>query len=333
MPILAHYLGGIMKRIKIILLVLIGFLAIEGMAQNPKQSKKRKVKARKSAKKEGQVENGGHIKKWYSEDKDKDGVPNGRDKCPYTPEGSPVDPFGCPIDSDFDGIYDTGDACPTVKGPRANKGCPWGDRDNDGFKDNEDKCPDTPGILKFKGCPDTDGDGIPDDKDKCIDVKGPRANNGCPFEAHDSDKDGINDQEDKCPLKPGPVSNQGCPELAPEEKAKIKAAFENLLFESGKDIIVESSYPSLNGLANVLSAHEELNLSLEGHTDNVGDDDANMQLSKDRANAVKEYLKDAGISSKRITAEGFGETKPVDTNDTPNGRKHNRRVEMKIKYD
>ena len=77
----------------------------------------------------------------------------------------------------------------------------------------------------------------------------------------------------------------------------------------------------------------QLKLSLEGHTDNVGDDDANLQLSKDRAASVKQYLKDAGISSSRITSEGYGETKPVDSNDTADGRKHNRRVEMNIKYD
>ena len=322
-----------MNRVKILVFLLVSFIALEGFAQNPKQSKKRKKFAKKSAKKVGTVENGGHISAWYGKDQDGDGVANGRDKCPHTPPGEAVTPFGCPPDSDFDGIYDSEDDCPNEKGPKANKGCPWGDRDNDGIMDNVDKCPDTPGIQRFRGCPDTDGDGIPDNEDRCPTKKGPRGNKGCPYEMHDSDGDGLKDNEDNCPLTPGPVENKGCPELKPEEKAKIKAAFDNLLFETGKSIIKESSYISLNGLVNVMSAHEELKLSLEGHTDNVGDDDANMQLSKDRAQAVKQYLMDGGIKGSRITAEGFGETRPVDTNDTPEGRKHNRRVEMNIKYD
>lgn len=322
-----------MKVLRTIFLLCICLVALDGLAQNPKQSKKRKAKAKKSAKKVGTVEGKGHISSWYTQDDDKDGVANGRDKCLHTPEGEEVTPFGCPLDTDFDGIYDYEDQCPTEKGPRANNGCPWGDRDNDGIMDNEDKCPDVPGILKFNGCPDTDGDGLPDDEDKCPTVRGPRNNKGCPYAEHDSDGDGLKDSEDKCPLTPGPISNQGCPELKEEEKQKIKAAFDNLLFESGKDIIKESSYPSLNGLANVMSAHEELKLSLEGHTDNVGDDDANMQLSKDRSASVKRYLIQAGIKGSRITTEGYGETRPVDSNDTPDGRKHNRRVEMNIKYD
>lgn len=322
-----------MNKVRIILFVLLGFLAIESMAQNPKQSKKRKKSAKASAKQVGTQEGKGHVMSWYMQDIDKDGVANGRDKCPHTPEGTEVTPFGCPLDTDFDGIYDYEDECPTEKGPRANKGCPWGDRDGDGIMDNVDKCPDLAGIVRFKGCPDTDGDGLPDNEDKCPKIKGPRENRGCPFEALDSDGDGLNDNEDNCPLTPGPISNKGCPELPPEEKALIKAAFDNLLFETGSAVIKESSYTSLNGLANVMSSHEELKLSLEGHTDNVGDDEANMQLSKDRAAAVKEYLVRAGIKSKRITSEGFGETKPVDSNDTADGRKHNRRVEMNIKYD
>lgn len=322
-----------MRKIKIILFLIIGFLAIEGMAQNPNQSKKRKKKAKKSAKQVGTQEGKGHVMSWYMQDKDGDGVANGRDKCPFTPAGQEVTPFGCPPDSDFDGVYDYEDDCPTVKGPKDNKGCPWGDRDEDGIFDHLDKCPDDFGLQKFQGCPDTDGDGLPDNEDKCPKVKGPRSNYGCPFEALDSDGDGLNDQEDNCPLTPGPISNKGCPELPPEEKAKIKAAFDNLLFETGSSVIKESSYQSLNGLASVMSNHEELKLSLEGHTDNVGDDAANMQLSKDRAAAVKEYLQKAGIKSNRITSEGFGETKPVDSNDTAGGRTRNRRVEMNINYD
>ena len=69
-----------MKKLRIILFVLVGLFAFDAMAQNPKQSKKRKVKAKKSSKKEGEVTNGGHLSAWFTADKDADGIPNGRDK-------------------------------------------------------------------------------------------------------------------------------------------------------------------------------------------------------------------------------------------------------------
>ncbi len=81
---------------------------------------------------------------YYAFDEDGDGIPNGRDKCPSTPKGEKVTPFGCPFDVDFDGIYDYEDKCVNEPGPKENFGCPWGDKDNDGVRDNIDKCPDTP---------------------------------------------------------------------------------------------------------------------------------------------------------------------------------------------
>ncbi|HEY8401543.1 MAG TPA: OmpA family protein, partial [Cytophagaceae bacterium] len=142
--------------------------------------------------------------------------------------------------------------------------------------------------------------------------------------------DGVSDYEDLCPKTPGVKHNKGCPEIKPEEQAALKKAFENLLFESGKDVIVSSSFSSLDELAKVLRNNPKYKLHLEGHTDNVGDDQANMDLSKRRAMAVKNYLTSKGVSATRITTDGFGETKPIDTNDTEEGRHRNRRVEMNI---
>jgi outer membrane protein OmpA-like peptidoglycan-associated protein len=214
-------------------------------------------------------------------------------------------------------------------------GCPALDTDGDGILDKDDKCPHVKGEPRFGGCPDTDGDGIADEFDKCPDVKGARAYQGCPqvVEANaDSDNDGIPDFKDACPDEPGVPENKGCPEMSEEDKAAILAAFENLLFESGKDVIQTSSHESLKELAAVLVKNAGANLRLEGHTDNVGDDDANLDLSDRRTKAVKLFLVNQGVKRSRISATGFGETRPVTTNDTADGRKQNRRVEMKIDY-
>lgn len=306
----------------------IGFV----FAQNPNRTKQRKVKAKKSAKMVGKVEAPRKDPSWYKKDPDGDGVPVNRDKCPHTPKGVKVTPFGCPEDRDFDGIYDYEDNCPDVKGPRANQGCPWGDKDKDGILDKDDRCPDVFGLSKFRGCPDTDKDGLPDDEDKCPTQPGPRVNKGCPYEVGDSDNDGLADNVDKCPLTPGPIANKGCPELKPEEKKALLEAFKNLLFESDKDVIMSSSFSSLDKLAQVMVNNPTTQLSLVGHTDSQGDDQHNMDLSEARSKSVKRYLTGKGVGGGRITTEWFGETKPVDSNDTAEGRKHNRRVEMEISY-
>lgn len=301
----------------------------DSLAQNPRQTKKHKKAAKKLQSKKMDP----YEIHWRDKDSDGDGVPNGRDKCPNTPKGEAVTPFGCPIDTDFDGVYDYEDECVDVPGPRENRGCPWGDRDGDGITDNKDDCPDVPGLARFRGCPDTDGDGIPDKDDHCPNERGVAKYHGCPPPFVDTDGDGISDYEDLCPRTPGVKSNKGCPEIKPEEKEALQQAFKNLLFESGSDVIVSSSFESLNKLASVMVNNPRSKLHLEGHTDSVGDDNANMDLSKRRAESVKRYLMTKGVSGNRVTTDGFGETKPVDTNDTEAGRHRNRRVEMNIIYE
>lgn len=274
-----------------------------------------------------------YVSPYYKDDDDKDGVPNGRDKCPSTPQGEKVTPFGCPYDLDFDGLYDYEDKCPSEPGPKENVGCPYGDKDNDGVKDNIDKCPDNPGPLKYAGCPDTDGDGLTDITDACPTVAGVREYNGCPPAKKDADKDGVYDHEDLCPTTPGVKANRGCPEIKEEEKAALRKAFNNLLFETGKDVIKNSSFASLNELAKVLKNNPQARLHLEGHTDDVGEEDANQSLSENRAIAVRKYLAEQGISDLRITTSGYGESRPVAGNVDEKGRSLNRRVEMNIKYE
>ena len=274
-----------------------------------------------------------YVSPYYKYDEDKDGVPNGRDKCPSTPQGEKVTPFGCPYDTDFDGLFDYEDKCPSEPGPRENFGCPYGDKDNDGVKDNNDKCPDTPGPARFFGCPDTDSDGLADAQDACPEVPGLREHNGCPPSKKDSDGDGVTDQEDLCVTTPGVKANRGCPEIKAEEKEALKKAFNNLLFETGKDVIKQSSFASLDDLAGVLKNNPGAKLHLEGYTDNVGENDKNQTLSENRATAVSRYLAGKGVVESRITTAGYGENQPVASNDNEKGRSLNRRVAMNIRYE
>ena len=315
-----------MNRIFTLMLLVLALVfgtAEQASAQNPKQSKKYKKTNKKKAHK---IEPYTNVTR--DGDSDGDGVPNARDKCIHTPKGQPVTTFGCPYDVDFDGVYDFEDSCVNQAGPRENKGCPWGDKDNDGIMDNVDDCPDVPGITRFRGCPDSDGDGIMDKDDACPKQYGVIAYKGCPPPFQDRDKDGVDDFTDLCPDVPGVKSNRGCPELKPEEKAALQKAFDNLLFETGSDVIVSSSYPPLDDLAKIMRNNPKYRLHLEGHTDNVGDDNANMDLSQRRAASVKRYLVSKGVNAANVTSEGFGETRPKDTNDTPEGRTRNRRVEF-----
>lgn len=111
--------------------------------------------------------------------------------------------------------------------------------------------------------------------------------------------------------------------------AEGRVATQGILFDTGSDRIRPESAPTLKEIGEMLKAHPDLRLSIEGHTDNVGDDAANMALSERRAAAVKAHLeREYGIAADRLQAKGMGETKPVASNDTPEGRQQNRRVEL-----
>lgn len=286
-------------------------------------------------------------------DEDEDGVYDKKDECPGTPKGVSVDQVGCPIDTDGDGIADYLDKCPDVPGVKEMDGCPDSDgdgitdsedecpevfgvisaqgcpdRDGDGIVDDEDACPDLAGIEKYDGCPDTDGDGIIDPKDDCPTVAGIKELKGCP----DTDKDGVSDKDDKCPTIPGTITNMGCPEISDKTKEVFKKALKGIQFESGRDVIKTSSYGILNNVVDIMKENPSYKLIIDGHTDAQGDDNANMELSKKRAAAVKKYLVDKGIDTNRLTSRGFGETVPKATNDTSAGRAENRRVEFTVEF-
>jgi outer membrane protein OmpA-like peptidoglycan-associated protein len=261
-------------------------------------------------------------------DTDGDKIIDSEDACPTV--AGVVALKGCP-DQDADGVTDAEDVCPDNAGPKENQGCP--DQDNDGLFDYVDNCPMVAGPRENQGCPwpDTDADGLLDKDDDCPNLAGPEANKGCPYK--DSDADGLLDKDDDCPNTLGPKTNKGCPIIEQAVIEVLKTAFDNLEFESAKDVIFESSKPSLNELAEVLKKKTTWKLEIAGHTDNVGDDNGNLVLSKKRAEALKAYLVSQGVDEARLLTLYFGETKPIATNDTPEGRQKNRRVEMKIVFE
>ena len=112
----------------------------------------------------------------------------------------------------------------------------------------------------------------------------------------------------------------------------MKYAFQNLEFETGKDIIRAKSLPSLSGLAQLLVSKPNYGLKIEGHTDNVGKADMNMELSRKRAEAVKKFMVNKGVKAENLESAGYGMTKPIADNATAVGRQKNRRVEMTITF-
>ncbi|GGG39088.1 OmpA family protein [Hymenobacter glacieicola] len=262
-----------------------------------------------------------------AKDTDNDGVSDRKDKCPGTPAGVAVDANGCPLDGDGDGVPDYQDKCPTEKGLAALEGCP--DRDGDGVRDGDDKCPDTPGKAELQGCPDSDNDGVIDQNDKCPDTPGGVKvdANGCPV---DSDGDGVPDYQDRCPQRPGPASNKGCPEMKVEEKKRLQEATKYIQFEFNKATLKPISFPTLDGLVQILNDYPDYFLGISAHADNVGNDDYNLRLSDERAASARAYMLRKGIAEDRIVSHGYGESKPIAPNTTEAGRALNRRVEFDV---
>jgi len=229
-------------------------------------------------------------------------------------------------DSDNDGVPNREDECPGVRGSIDLKGCP--DKDGDGIKDEEDACPNAAGLPEYGGCPDTDGDGIPDNNDTCPEVAGLITNAGCPIP--DTDRDGILDDEDKCPNEAGPLSNNGCPEITitEEDEAKINVFARTLLFTYGKETLRDSDKASLDEILVIMETYPKSKFYIDGHTDDTSGANHNLKLSRKRANSVKQYLVENGIDASRLRARGFGESRPIAPNNSKEGRRMNRRVEI-----
>lgn len=235
----------------------------------------------------------------------------------------PPPPPPPPKDTDNDGITDDNDKCPTEPGVAKYQGCPVPDTDKDGINDDNDKCPTVAGLAKYQGCPvpDTDKDGINDEDDKCPNQAGVARYQGCPVP--DTDGDAVNDEEDKCPKVAGPVDNFGCPVIG------IKSY--EIVFKTGSAVLLAKGKPILDTVVAYLKRNPDVEVTIDGHTDNTGSDKVNNPLSVKRAEATKKYLVSKGINGDRLTTAGFGSTQPVADNKTKEGREKNRRIEIKIK--
>jgi outer membrane protein OmpA-like peptidoglycan-associated protein len=240
--------------------------------------------------------------------------PPQREEDAAPPPPSSVDTLVAPTDRDKDGVLDPVDACPDVPGepnsdPKVN-GCPPSDRDNDGVLDQDDACPLTPGVKttdpKTNGCPDLDRDkdSVPNDQDACPDTPGPPdpnpKKNGCP----------------KAFVQAGQIKIL--------DQVKFKTASAQIL--PGRD-----SQDVLMAVLDVLKSHPEVKaLVVEGHTDNRGSAETNKKLSAARAATVVKWLIEHGIDGAMLSSAGVGYDRPIDTNDTEDGRTNNRRVEFHI---
>jgi outer membrane protein OmpA-like peptidoglycan-associated protein len=120
----------------------------------------------------------------------------------------------------------------------------------------------------------------------------------------------------------------GADELKKALDADGKVILHGILFDLDKATLKQESEEQLHHIVTLMLNYPDLKLEIQGHTDDQGKDDYNMNLSKNRAETVSSYLQLFGINNKRLITKGFGETKPIVSNDTEEGRVHNRRVEL-----
>lgn len=245
-------------------------------------------------------------------------------------------------DADGDGVVDRYDACPdTPAGVEVDaRGCPF-DSDRDGVADYRDQCPNTPvgATVDLQGCPlDSDGDGVFDGLDRCPDTPAGATvdQNGCPM---DSDGDGVLDGLDRCPNTPRgtEVDEYGCPLPEPEPVVPVVFTLSGsqgeVTFGFDSAVLTAGGQSALREIGSTLVQAQNLDVvAIEGHTDSVGADAYNMELSRRRAEAVRDFLvaNFAQLAGTRFTVQGFGETRPVASNDTEEGRAANRRVEIRV---
>lgn len=270
------------------------------------------------------------------------GAPNYRVVIGLTRQLEEFNPFR---DSDGDGIAEFHDDCPAqAEDPdnfRDDDGCPDLDNDDDGIEDARDKCPydseDLDDFADLDGCPelDNDEDGVNDERDECPldpeDHDGYRDGDGCPD--LDNDEDGIPDEFDRCPDGAETFNafrdDDGCPDEKPQLVEILQ--LRTLPFETGRALLSREAVATLNEIAGAMLDHPEITLvQIEGYTDSRGGEAFNQQLSKERAESVRQALIARGVSPERLVAKGFGEARPLADNASAEGRAMNRRVEIRV---
>ncbi|MBI9070027.1 MAG: OmpA family protein [Melioribacteraceae bacterium] len=228
------------------------------------------------------------------------------------------------IDTDEDGLNDNVELNSTKTNPTK------ADSDNDGLKDGAEVNTHKTDPLKA----DTDADGLDDG----IEVNKTKTN---PL-IQDTDSDGLNDgvevnakktdpnnsDTDGGSVKDGEEVLSGTNPL--DKSDDVPWVLKGVNFATAKYDLTSNAKKTLNQTAELLGKHSDVKVEIQGHTDSSGDADKNLELSTKRALSVKEYLTSKGINADRMKAVGYGETNPMVSNKTSNGRAQNRRIEFKI---
>ncbi len=296
-------------------------------------------------------------------DDDGDGIVRADDACPdeaEDPDGF-ADEDGCPdLDDDGDGILDVADRCPleseTVNGARDEDGCPEDPelsvrahrtryaRAADGglVAAPPDQALPEPEKLGAGALPalasngDDDGDGLLRQDDVCPelpeDKDGFEDGDGCPDP--DNDGDGVLDGADRCALE-GETRNgwddeDGCPDLLPAVLLERVGRIEGLVFANNSAKLLPASEPVLQKLLAALKEYPQIRVEIAGHTDDRGKRARNIELSRQRAESVRDWLVAKGVEADHLQAAGYGPDVPVTSNRNEKGRALNRRVEFNL---
>ena len=298
-------------------------------------------------------------------DDDGDGIPDADDKCRYEAEtlNEHEDEDGCPDlgpDTDGDGVGDFQDVCPleaeTTDGVRDWDGCPEADvatlraqvaaweAPPEAPKPKPEAKPKPPPKVEEEPPPpdlppleqlgDKDGDGLDAIDDACPeepeDLDGLADLDGCPED--DFDADGVPDEADRCPqeaeITNGFQDDDGCPDEAPKAIDAVSGVVEKIRYKVGSADLLPSSLPTLRKVAKVLQDAGELRLRILGHTDVLGSREANLKLSQARAESVRNWLIEQGISPDRLEAKGLGEKQVLTKARYGKAAAKNRRVEL-----
>lgn len=283
-------------------------------------------------------------------DDDGDHIGNRRDKCPNLPEDFDgfQDKDGCPdFDNDGDGLDDIVETNTGIFVDKNNTGTDpnKADTDNDKISDydevykygsnplkqesDNDGISDYDEIKTYNTNPsseDTDKDGLSDNDEIFVYFTDPVT--------PDTDGDGFVDGRDKCPIEPeiynGYKDDDGCPDEKPDMffQKRSSVILEGVQFNSGSAKLTHSAKNKIQKVVTTLKNYPEMHLEISGHTDNLGFRNANIKLSKARADAVRNYIISQGISANRLRSIGLGPDYPIASNKTKEGRARNRRIEF-----
>lgn len=259
-------------------------------------------------------------------DSDLDGVPDSEDWCLGTARGERTGPDGCGA-AEIGNWSDTSPCASDDDGSHA-AGL---DGDRDGMPDSEDWCPDSPDGARIgaNGCAPGEIRVSCKPSAAAEPVEKPQPLRVVPASRdNDSDGDGVPNDDDRCPgtARGIPVDRKGCALI---EKVVLKG----VNFDTGSAKLKPAASGTLRSVASAMTASPKLEVEVGGHTDSVGEEQKNQTLSKRRAESVKAFLVKEGVAAGRISAKGYGESDPVDSNDTVEGRANNRRVGFKVTGD